>query len=419
MRNLKNIVSKLTRRSEAQPASERARIEPKDVIARLSVEELAQTADDYFSAITDVTPLMAKPFSNLLETPQILESVGLLLSGLHLGKTMKILELGAGTCWLSRYLTQLQCRTISCDVSRSALEIGKRLFEEHPIAGDPIAEPEFLHFDGHKIDLPDESVDRIVCHDAFHHIPNQEEVLAELARVLRTGGIAGFAEPGLHHSQTPLSQYEMANHNVLENDVVPAEIFERANRHGFDDMRLKLLSDMEVSLEQYQALIARERDRGLVEMVQDNIGAVMRNRAVFFLQKGRLIPDSRSHLGLAHAIGVGKSNFQARAGEVLQLPVRIENTGSARWLVENIQDIGVVKIGVHLYDGDDRLLNLDFSRHLLERAIEPGETVEQVLAIRLAEPGTFRLTIDLVSEGICWFENIGSRPQSIRVKVRR
>ena len=39
------------------------------------------------------------------------------------------------------------------------------------------------------------------------------------------------------------------------------------------------------------------------------------------------------------------------------------------------------------------------------------QTAEQVLTIRLA--------IDLVSEGICWFENIGSRPQSVRVKVRR
>jgi hypothetical protein len=85
-------------------------IDPKDVMRRYSVEELNETADAYFRRLSDPTPLMSKPFTFLHEAPEALQNLGLLLSGLHLGKTMTVLDFGAGTCWLSRFLAQLICR---------------------------------------------------------------------------------------------------------------------------------------------------------------------------------------------------------------------------------------------------------------------------------------------------------------------
>ena len=152
---------------------------------------------------------MSKPFAFLHETPQMLENLGLLLGGLELGRTMSVLDFGAGTCWLSRILAQLNCQPICCDASRTALDIGRRLFAELPLIGTAVFAPEFLWFDGRRIDLPDRSVDRIVCFDAFHHVPNPDEVIAEFGRVLRPGGLVGFSEPGRRHSQTAQSQYEM------------------------------------------------------------------------------------------------------------------------------------------------------------------------------------------------------------------
>jgi ubiquinone/menaquinone biosynthesis C-methylase UbiE len=134
---------------------------------------------------------------------------------------MTVLDFAAGTCWLSRLLNQLQCQTISCDVSAAAaLEHGKRLFSEYPVTSSLVSKPEFLLFDGHTLNLPSKSVDRIICHDGFHHIPNQREVILELARVLKRGGIAGFSEPGRFHSQSPQSQYVMKNYTALENDII-------------------------------------------------------------------------------------------------------------------------------------------------------------------------------------------------------
>ena len=237
-------------------------VRPADVIARYSVEELLETAEESYRRIPDVAPLMSKPWSFAHEAPELLENLGHLLGGLELGKTMTVLDFGAGTCWLSRCLAQLNCRPICCDPSPTALEIGRRLFAEQPLIGTTVYQPTFLRFDGHRIDLPDESVDRIICFDAFHHIPNQAEVLNEFGRVLKDGGIAGFSEPGSHHSAAPQSQYEMRHHRVLENDIDVLGIARLAQRAGFTNVTVKALSNRSLRLDELLEPGGRRRRRG-------------------------------------------------------------------------------------------------------------------------------------------------------------
>jgi ubiquinone/menaquinone biosynthesis C-methylase UbiE len=392
-------------------------IDPKDLMEQLSVKALCQTADDYFKCIQDPTALMGKPFSSLVEAPDILQNMGHILSGLRLGKTMTVLDFAAGTCWFSRLLNQLGCRTISCDASQAALELGKRLFSQYPIIGNLISEPSFIHFDGHEIPLPSESVDRVICHDGFHHVPNQAEVLSELCRVLKSGGVAGFSEPGRFHSQSPQSQYEMKNYKVLENDIVLKDIFAIARKHGFTDLKVKVVSDMEVSLVDYECLTSSKRNASLEDCILKNVRQVMLNKTIFFLYKGAFVPDSRSHIGLSHSIRTSKSLLSVSVGEEMLIPLQVCNTGTARWLHENIGQVGVVSIGTRLYGEEGNLVSVDFSRHALPSAIEPGQVLEQDIRIRFDDVGSFSLSIDLVSEWICWFENVGSTPLSLQVNV--
>ena len=391
-------------------------INPKDIIEKFTPEELCQTADDYYKSISDPTVQMAKPFSSLSEAPEILKNIGLLLSGLRLGKTMTILDFAAGVCWLSRYLSQLQCKTICCDVSKTALEIGKRLFREYPNIGKPISEPSFLHFDGHKLDLSDESIDRIICYDSFHHVPNQEEVISELARVLKRGGIAGFSEPGIFHSQTPQAQFEMKNYKVLENDILIPEIFALARKHGFTDIKVKVLGEIEVSINQYK-LLTNQIVLKLIKTISSKIWNRMTGKTIFFLYKGEYIPDSRSSVGLSHSIWLDKNVFSVKAGKDLDILIKVSNTGRARWLNENMNDIGVVRIGTHLYDEANSLINLDFSRHDIPSLTEPGAAFEQTIKLKFSDVGTYKLAIDLVSEYITWFEIVGSMPKLATINV--
>lgn len=392
-------------------------IDPRDVIRRYGVDELAETADQYYRRVDDPTPLMSKPFAFLHEAPEMLQNLGLLLSGLHLGKTMTVLDFGGGTGWLSRILSQLNCQAICCDVSHAALAIGRRLMDELPLIGTAVYKPVFLPFDGHRIDLPDESVDRIICFDAFHHVPNQDDVIGDFARVLRHGGIAGFSEPGRRHSQTAQSQYEMANHKVLENDIDLVEIFRSAEPRGFTGLTVKVLSDMEIPLDEYRR-IYDDRNKDLLKgELWNGTYNTMFNRSVFFLHKGPLRRDSRSHVGLMHVIDVDSNDYVVGPGQPLRLSVTVTNTGDAFWLNSNREIFGIVRLGSHLYDADGNLISVDFSRHDLPTPVSPGQTIQMPVEITLPGQGSYRLALDLVAEGVTWFENGGARPVVIAARM--
>lgn len=398
------------------PNAAEATIKPADIIARYSVEELIETADEYYRGIADQTALMRRPFAYLHEAPVMLQNLGALLAGLQLGKTMTVLEFGAGTCWLSRYLQQLNCQPICCDVSQAALDIGRRLFVEHPIIGPTPFAPLFLPFDGHRIELDDQSVDRIVCFDAFHHVPNVNEVIGEFGRVLREGGIAGFSEPGRDHSRSAQAQYEMRDHRVLENDVDLRAIFAAARGAGFTQLTARVSNDLEVSLDHYEA-IAERRGDDVQRAIWNNTSDTMRSRAVFFLHKGETRRDSRSHVGLAHVMRTTRADHAVARGTPLMVDLHIDNTGKATWLSTNIREYGIVRVGTHLYDRHAQLIAIDHSRHDLPRAVDPSESIDITIEVPLPSDGDFVVGIDLVAEGVIWFEHVGSK--TLMVQARR
>ena len=227
------------------------------VVAGTSIDALNRKADEYFAGLTDWEHHLAKPFSSAEETPQLLMNAATLLQALRLKPGATILDFGSGTVWLSRFLTQLGFRVILLDVSETALRIARELYVRLPPIGDrPV--PQFLPFDGRHINLPDGRVDRIVSFDAFHHVPNPDEVLREFSRVLRPGGLAGFVEPGPRHSRSSMSQFEMRTYGVVENDVNVRGIWRTAQTCGFSDMKLVVFHNppFHVSLEEYEDLLA-------------------------------------------------------------------------------------------------------------------------------------------------------------------
>src|SRR6267143_3744607 len=139
-------------------------IDVRSLIAAKSLEEHCRLAEEYFSTLSDWTHHLSKPFGSFDETPQLLINFAVVLQGLQLCPGMTVLEFGAGTCWASRVLTQLGCKVIAVDVSPTALTIGQELYQRHPPIGDRPT-PQFLLFDGQRIDLLDQSVERVNCLD--------------------------------------------------------------------------------------------------------------------------------------------------------------------------------------------------------------------------------------------------------------
>ncbi len=116
-------------------------VDVRQLIKELSVEELCQTAEEFFARLDNWDYLQAKPFAAIEETPELLTCFAQVLQGLSLLPDMTILDFGAGSCWTSRFLSQLGLRVIACDVSPTGLKIGQDLYRRHPLISKKVALP--------------------------------------------------------------------------------------------------------------------------------------------------------------------------------------------------------------------------------------------------------------------------------------
>jgi ubiquinone/menaquinone biosynthesis C-methylase UbiE len=406
---------------QAPPATPVAdgQVDVRTLIDTLSVEDLAAAADDYYRRNLDnVDYYLAKPLTTIDEAPDFLICFAHVLSGLRPLPGMTVLDFGAGTCWTSRWLTQLGCEVVALDVSDAALDVGRQLYERLPVVGDqPPAR--FLHFDGRRIDLPDASVDRILCFDSLHHVPNQAEVLRELARVLRDGGVAGFSEPGPQHSRTAQSQFEMRNYTVIENDIVMDDVWRLAVEAGFTALDLAVFSSepYRVPLPEYERFTAGRLPQAI--RYAGHVREFASGRRNFFLAKGDVsVSDSRDRKGLGGDVVLDDRTLSVAAGAEVVTQALVTNTGSNPWLTQGVV-VGQVRLGVHLYDVSGRLVDRDYARvDLTAPAVRPGQSIAVEVRVPAPPPGRWTLDVDLVSEHVCWFEVNGYTPAKLEVTVR-
>jgi SAM-dependent methyltransferase len=358
-----------------------------------------------------------KPVSTVEDTPDIFYRLGIVLDALDLGVGHTVLDFGAGSCWLSSILNRLRCRTISLDVSPTALDLGRELFALDPRHRTEL-EPRFLRYDGRRIPLPDESVDRVVCFDAFHHVPNGEEVLREIHRVLRRGGRAVFAEPGEEHSHTDHSALEVERCGILEADFHLGRFLAQARRIGFDSAFVKPYpaADLALSDSAYFSFLDGHGSAFPLSRAREE----MRNFSVFGILKGKPVRDSRKPGAFTADIQVPADRRTVRgcSGETIPVPLRVRNTGDTLWLHEADPIGGYVSIGAFLFGEGGQLLSRGLSRAPLPRSVAPGESVDVALALPLpTEAGRYVARLDVVSEWISWGAHHGSPTPEIEMVV--
>ncbi len=386
-------------------------VDVRKLLDTYTLEELSEAADDYYRKNLDgVDYYFSKPAANVDEAPDLMICFAQVLAGVRPVRGMRVLDFGAGTGWTSRILAQLGCEVVVCDVSGTALQVARELFERQPVAGDQPA-PTFHEWNGLRFDLEDESIDRIFCIDAFHHVPNPAAVLAEMARVLKPGGVAGFQEPGPNHSKTAQSQFEMKQFTVIENDIIMRDIETWARAAGFTDLQLAIFTSdpFHVSIDDYNDYLAHGTTR---DRLYDAMATFVEERRIFFLSKGsRAIADSRERRGLDARLEVALPSDSVSVGAAIAGTATATNIGPTRWLPSDAP-MGPVLLGVHLLDGDSKYLDRDYARLALPNVggagVASGESVTFDIVITAPdEPGTYQLEFDLVAEHVAWFEMNG------------
>jgi hypothetical protein len=118
-------------------------------------------------------------------------------------------------------------------------------------------------------------------------------------------------------------------------------------------------------------------------------------------------------------IAVESTAAAAKPGSTVALRARITNRGSAAWHPSSRSGVGHVAVGVQLLDRDGRLLVRDHYRLALPHALAPGQTLAVTCACPApSDPGVYQFKIDMVAEGLTWFEAAGSTAAVVLVIVR-
>jgi hypothetical protein len=252
-------------------------------------------------------------------------------------------------------------------------------------------------------------VDRVVCFDSFHHVPNQDGILRELFRVLRPGGRVVLAEPGEGHAEAEHSRFESSHFGVLENDLDLADLFDRARRTGFDRFLTKPYPDAPaITLTGDDCLRLMNGDHSIFPM--HLLEKSLRSFYLVAFLKGPPRIDSRNPGVLRARIQpAAGARLAGKAGEVVRLPLRVENVGDTLWLAALDPAGGYVSLGGHLLDEQRRPVKRCFFADALPSDIAPGAAVDFEARVHLPEQlGRYVLRLDLFDERVAWFEQCGS-----------
>jgi len=142
-------------------------------------------------------------------------------------------------------------------------------------------------------------------------------------------------------------------------------------------------------------------------------------RAVLVARKSDVFADSRVLGELAATLELVNGTTACRRDADLRYRIAVQNTGQARWLTPgDSADSGIVRLGAHLMRDEEEEVAWDYGRADLKGQLLPGE--EEVVEIRLrapSVPGTYCLEFDMVSEGLSWFEDLGSDILKLSLQV--
>lgn len=146
---------------------------------------------------------------------------------LKINNQVRVLEIGSGSGYLVKQLLDEGYDAVGSEIDSQYVTLAKDQFNIS------------LHqFGGESLDFPDNSFDLVVSFDVFEHIPDSDQHLREVSRVLKPGGRYVFSTPNIltnlpfeiikERSFTKYKEYHVSLHSywrlrsrLLENGFLP------------------------------------------------------------------------------------------------------------------------------------------------------------------------------------------------------
>lgn len=117
------------------------------------------------------------------------DSLSILVGLVAPAATWEALDVGTGAGHTALAVAPHVARVIATDLTPEMLAETARLARERGLAN-----VETRPADAEALPFPDATFDLVTCRLAFHHFPHPDTAVRELARVLKPGGVLGFAD---------------------------------------------------------------------------------------------------------------------------------------------------------------------------------------------------------------------------------
>ncbi|HZZ81910.1 MAG TPA: tyrosine-protein phosphatase [Gemmataceae bacterium] len=119
----------------------------------------------------------------------------------------------------------------------------------------------------------------------------------------------------------------------------------------------------------------------------------------------------------AHFDKVQRRFAEARLGKTLEYDLVVRNTGSEPWQFHPLKTAGY-HVTFKVIDAAQQVV-YEGRAGMLEQSVQPGETIAMTMIVpALRSPGRYRLLVDMIEEGHCWFHQTGSEPWEEEIDVR-
>ncbi len=124
---------------------------------------------------------------------------------------------------------------------------------------------------------------------------------------------------------------------------------------------------------------------------------------------GNAIPGATPRAKIDVRTLIGGLPIIAPRRRSVRVKTRIKNLSTRPFPATATYGRRLVRLGAQLCAADGTLLNLDFARADLPRHLEPGKEADVTVTLPAVDtPGHYQLKLDMVNEGVDWFERCGS-----------
>lgn len=287
---------------------------------------------------------------------------------------VRLLDVGADGTWSTARLAARGFDCVALDIT-DHLSMARIYRDQAP----PYA---LVNVDMHEPVFRDGAFDVVTAFNVLHHSTRLEPLVANIARMLRQGGLLGFVEP------------------YVENE---------AQRQAFGDAQKEagINENVHTLEEWHRALTA-------AGLTLQSWGLTVSFNAVY--RKGgpvRPLSDDEYRAVLR----VSPESVRAPAGTPARFTVEIANEGTRVWSSAGPKP---VRLSFHVRrttDGRSEMVSFDNARTELRGFLPPNHAHSYTVDVTLDEPGDYEIEFDLVHEGVTWFADRGGMTARARLTV--